>query len=407
MRFFQPLRDRRVALLFTGQALSCIGDEIYNVAVVWMAVTLVGESAGYLSAMQAAAVLVFSLFAGVWTDQREQRKVLIFADIVRGIVVLIPVALSYVTAMSMAILVPVAFVVASFSGIFHPAMRSIVPDIVTERKMLSATNALIESTVRFGRAIGPNVVAFLGTWLSPIHFFSINALTFFASAIALKRMGSVEAPKQKQVGWQTVKEGVLGGARMTFQYPPLRFIALTGILSTPTWYLILPLGLALLVHERMPDDYAALGLMIGSYGIGNVLGNIWVGSVEMKRPERFLMAGRLIAGLGFIVMALTPSLAGMLVMAGVAACGGPITDLANVMTVQNKYRGVQAARVFRFQLAFFNAQILVIYLLSPFLFRTFGVVNVILGSASLIALAGMMGFWQRTESPETTSRPSS
>ena len=48
------LRKRAIALLWGGQALSAIGDEIYRVALIWLAVGLVGADAGYLAAARGA-----------------------------------------------------------------------------------------------------------------------------------------------------------------------------------------------------------------------------------------------------------------------------------------------------------------------------------------------------------------
>lgn len=394
MRIFHPLRDRKIALLFVGQVLSYIGDEVYNVAVVWFAVSFIGEKAGYISALQAGSVLVFSLMGGIWADHWSHHKTLIWSDIARGVVVLIPVFLSPFFPLSLTILIPVVILESSFTGLFNPAIRALIPEIVKERSLLNATNGLMEGTIRLGRVIGPGVVAVLGKGIPLIHFFTINAITFFSSAISIGKIGHVEqlpTPKSSLTRWEQVKEGLLSGARLAFSHPPLKFTILTGILSTPTWYLVMPLSMALLVHEKMPNNYSALGLFISAYGVGNVIGNLWAGSVLLNRPNQFLSWGRVIAGVGFLAMAFTSSLPWMMFTGACAAFGGPVTDLGMLAIVQNKYRGKDAARVFRFHLAFFHSMILIAYALSPFLYQTFGVSRVIGGCGCLIALSGALG----------------
>lgn len=371
-----------------------MGDEVYNVAVVWFAVSIIGEKAGFLSALQAGSILVFSLLGGIWADKWSHRKILIWTDVIRGLSVLIPVVLFPFVPISLAILVPVAIIESSLMGLFNPALRSLVPEIVEDPKLLNATNGLMEGTIRLGRVLGPGVVAVVGNWIPLIHFFTLDAFTFFASAFCIAKIGHVERSVETyehKGRWEQIREGLLSGARLVFRYPPLKFTFITGILSTPTWYLVMPLSMALLVHEKMPENYGALGMFIAAYGCGNVIGNIWAGSVELKRPDLFLSWGRAVAGIGFIAMAFADTLPWMMFTGAFAASGGPVTDLGMLAIVQRKYRGKDAARVFRFHLAYFYSMILVGYLLSPFLFRTLGVAKVIGWCGVLIGVSGVLG----------------
>jgi len=77
------LRDRRIAMLCAGLALSAVGDQLYQVAVSWVAVNALGSSAGYLSALQAATFLVV-LLIGSWVDRYDERRVMIVADLARA-----------------------------------------------------------------------------------------------------------------------------------------------------------------------------------------------------------------------------------------------------------------------------------------------------------------------------------
>jgi hypothetical protein len=308
--------------------------------------------------------------------------------------VLVPVLLFAFVPVSLALLIPVAIVEASFTGLFNPALRALIPEIVQERSLLNATNGLVEGSVRLGRVIGPGFVAALGSWVPLIHFFTFDSATFFISALAFGRIGHVPQPAPGMSGtgrWEEAKDSLVAGARSVYGYAPLKFAFLTGILSTPTWHLVMPLSMALLVHTRMPGNYGALGLFVAAYGTGNVIGNLWAGSVEMKRPDLFLSWGRLIAGMGFVSMSLVTSWPLILLSAGFAAMGGPTTDLGFLAIVQNRYRGIEAARILRFNVAYFYSMILVAFGLSPLLFHRLGVAPVIGGCGASIVLAGVLG----------------
>ena len=77
MRLLQPLRHRSVALLWSGLALSAIGDQLYAVALSWIAVGVLGAGAGYLTALQSGCILFSVLSAGFWLDRWDSRRVLV------------------------------------------------------------------------------------------------------------------------------------------------------------------------------------------------------------------------------------------------------------------------------------------------------------------------------------------
>jgi len=54
MKLFRPLLQRPVALLWGGLALSSIGDELFAIAIAWMAVQIAGTDASWLSALRGA-----------------------------------------------------------------------------------------------------------------------------------------------------------------------------------------------------------------------------------------------------------------------------------------------------------------------------------------------------------------
>ena len=58
-----------MALLWGGLSFSAVGDQLYAVALTWIAVGVLGSNAGYLSALQAFIALLEVLFIGAWADR--------------------------------------------------------------------------------------------------------------------------------------------------------------------------------------------------------------------------------------------------------------------------------------------------------------------------------------------------
>lgn len=71
----------------TGQVLSAIGDYLYTIAVMWIAIKLSGSDAGWVAGAQAIATFVSGLLGGVVADRWNRRIILIVVDTMRAVVV--------------------------------------------------------------------------------------------------------------------------------------------------------------------------------------------------------------------------------------------------------------------------------------------------------------------------------
>ncbi|MBI3707145.1 MAG: MFS transporter [Proteobacteria bacterium] len=100
MKSLAVITRRPIAVLWGGLVFSAIGDELYSVALIWFATGLLGSQAGYVPALQAATILLFSLAGGLWTDRHDPRRVMIAADVVRSLAMLVIPLLSLVAPVS-------------------------------------------------------------------------------------------------------------------------------------------------------------------------------------------------------------------------------------------------------------------------------------------------------------------
>ena len=187
----RPLGIRRVGLLWGGLTLSAVGDQLYAVALVWVAVGVFGPAAGYLSALQAACGMLAALLAGRWADRWDQRRAMAGADGVRAAVLLGLVGLvAGRGAARRRWRSRVAIVVlAAGEAVFRPALAATLPGLLPDRALLPAANALFDTTERSARLLGPGLVGVLAGALPVVHFFSLDAATFLLSALAILRLG--------------------------------------------------------------------------------------------------------------------------------------------------------------------------------------------------------------------------
>src|SRR6185437_10759644 len=109
MLMLRVLKKRAVALLWCGQAMSAIGDEIYRVALIWLAVGLIGAKTGWIVATQQLAWLVFAMIGGSWADQWDHMRSMMRVDLIRAAIVVFPVLLFHFMPVSLVVLGIVAF----------------------------------------------------------------------------------------------------------------------------------------------------------------------------------------------------------------------------------------------------------------------------------------------------------
>jgi len=79
------LREREFRLLFTGQAISLLGDGMVGVALAFAVLELTSSVSdlGYVFAGRTIPLVVFLLAGGVFADRLPRRAVMLIADVSR------------------------------------------------------------------------------------------------------------------------------------------------------------------------------------------------------------------------------------------------------------------------------------------------------------------------------------
>jgi MFS family permease len=174
------LRERNFALLWTGQAVSTLGDQIFPVAVTVAALNA-GATAtqlGFILGARFVSLVLFALIGGVWADRLPRRWVMMSADGLRATAVIaLIIAPTHQPIWLLSLLV---FFVGAGEAFFRPAETALLPSIL-RKDLLAPANALNSITYRamgvVGPALGGLVVATVGVrWA-----YGIDALSFIVS----------------------------------------------------------------------------------------------------------------------------------------------------------------------------------------------------------------------------------
>ena len=183
---FVAFRSRDFRLLWSGQTISFLGDAAFIVALGWRVTDLTGKAGtlGFVLALESLAMLTTLLWAGVLADRYSRRLMMIGSDLARGAVMAVFCVVEVTGRTSLGVILVLVVVFGLADGFFQPAFAGIVP-LVVEQPMLPSASSWI-GVARNGSAIvGPAVAAALYHSAGPAVVWGLDAGSFVVSAAAL------------------------------------------------------------------------------------------------------------------------------------------------------------------------------------------------------------------------------
>lgn len=405
---FQPLKDRAVLTVWSGLCTSTVGEDLFRVASVWLAVEVAGNMAGLVTGVQYVAMLVAGLFGGVLFDRWRPVQAMLVSRWWSAAFCLLPVIGFYVAGLSITLLIIASVGLASLRMVFSPALQSTIPTLVRDRDSQQAINGLFDATYRIARLIGPMVAALLHLFMPVIHFLTATAIGFLVSGAAIRAArerleGGLADPVRMKPGLKGAREALTAGFRLMLSEPATGAVLLVNALMNGPWMVALSLAIALIVTEYRPTflgfgDLSAYALVMGAYGIGDFTGSIIAGSVRFRHPLSTMFLGYVAMGTGFSWLALSVwllpregLLPAMMIGGLLGGLGGPFFFVPMITRMQTVFHGHDIARVFRFRLVVMAAAMLVSSLVATWCFELMGAVATQLACGLLIFAVGIVG----------------
>ena len=306
VNLFRAWGNRPFALLWSGQALSRIGDFLYEVALAWWVL----QESGSAAAMAAVLIftltptVLFSLFGGVIVDRYPRLPVMIGSDVVRGVTAVIISILAFTSHLQIWHIYVLGLIFGLVEAFFQPAYTATVPAVVPD-KDLSSANSLGSFAIQAGRILGPplgaGLIALGGTGLA----FAVNGLTFFVSALFLLPLLREEIrplPTDESPSMLTdFKEGMRTVWGMPWLWISIGLFALSNVTLAGPYSVAMPF----LVNDVLNMDVEVLGLLYSMFAVGYVLGGVWLGRKPVIRRRGWLIyGGSVVAGVMLLLFGL-------------------------------------------------------------------------------------------------------
>jgi MFS family permease len=186
------LANRDFRLLFAGRSVSLLGDGAFLVALAWQAYTISNapSALALLGIAMTVPLIALLLFGGVVSDRHSRRRVMLFADLMRAILLALLAALAISGTLHLWQMMVLVALYGGAQAFFDPASDAILPELLPTWQ-LGQANAL-EQVVRplALRLVGPAVGGVLVGVLGPGSAFLADGATFLASAAALWSMST-------------------------------------------------------------------------------------------------------------------------------------------------------------------------------------------------------------------------
>jgi MFS family permease len=380
----RALRHRDFRLLWTGQAVSLLGDGIYLVAIAWLVYDISNEP-GALALVGLAWTLpqvAGLLLGGVMSDRFERRRLLVIADLVRFAAIGSIAALTLAGVVELWHLVVLVVFYGIGEALFQPTFTAIVPDVVPREELLQA-NALKELMEPIGlRFAGPALGGLLIAVFDVGVAFLVDAGTFAAAAVCVALM-TRQPPPRETVG--SVRRDLADG----FAY--VRAHAwLWGTLIGAALFLFLTFGpfevlLPYIIKNELGGDADTFGLVLAAGGLGSIMAALTLSRVGIPRRYVTFMWGAWFLGDLLIVLLAVAGAAWQMCLVALVSFGLGTAGMVVWNTMMNTLVPPEMlGRVSSFD--WFVSMGLI-----PLSFAVTGPVAELLGARTTLAVAGLLG----------------
>jgi MFS family permease len=330
-------------------------------------------------------VIVIGVLAGPLVDRLSRRRLMVAADLLRCAVF---IALPF--ANSPKLIIALAGVAGFATGFFRPAVYAGLPNLVTDSELPSA-NALVQSIEAMTTIVGPLIGGVLVAVSDPDVAYWINAVTFLFSAALLVRIPGdlLQTARSTTAGhWRDLREGfsLIGGSRALLTVLLAWNVGMLG----NAFVNVAEVKLAKVSFDA--GDFG-FGLLVGSAGLGVVLGSLSAGSwVERRGAAGVYGFGLSLMAIGIAAAALAPSVWVAAPAVAVSGAGNGIALVCNLLFVQRGAPDRLRGRVFTVLMSSNYAVFLVGMLFAGPLTDEYGARWVWGGAAAFAAMAALVGF---------------
>lgn len=276
-----PLRDRPFRLLFTGQAISLLGDGMAPVALAFAVLDATGSASdlGWVLAARSGAMVALLLVGGVIADRVSRRLVMVVADLTRVAAQAATAALVLTGTAQLWELLVLQATFGAAMALFYPALTGLVPATVRPEALQQA-NALRAIATSGGQTVGPALGGLVVAAAGPGWALVADALGFAVDAYFLVRLPAIAVARTAGRFGRQLIEGWQAFTSRTWVWTVVVSASLGNMLFAPVMIL------GPVVAKQHLGGAVGWGIILAFFGIGSVAGGLLALRLRPAHPLR-------------------------------------------------------------------------------------------------------------------------
>jgi MFS family permease len=337
-------QQRNIRLLWLAQVISSAGDAIYQIALLWLVFDITGSSTitGLIAMAAFMPAMLFGLYAGVVVDKYNRKLIMIFSNLSQALTVIVIPAMLYFGYRNILIIGFFAFIRASFSTFFPPALNALVPMIASKDRLVKV-NSVLATSSQLAYLIGPLSAGLILSVVSIPYLFVIDSASFMVAILIL--LFIILPPKTKLADKQfsSVKE-IFSGIQYVTKHKPLGMLFILTIINN--FFIMGPafIGMLILVKDALGGTASQYAFVEAGLAFGMLIGSVFVYRIGNRiNIGKLLLIGMILDGITYSVMYFAGSVNYVLIFIVIHAIGIPMITVSRTAIIQkhspNQYHG--------------------------------------------------------------------
>lgn len=268
---------------WTGQTISNLGSSITLFALPLLVYKLTGSALnlGITGAAEFLPYLLFGLVLGAWTDRVDRKRMMVFVDVGRAVVVASIPLLALLGILPIWWIYLVGFLHSTLTICFEAGQFAAIPSLVDQDDLVTA-NGRIQASYSGAQIMGPLLAGALVALVPLTSLMLIDALSFLVSSFSLLLVRtSFNVKRDEQKEKTSIRRDVVEGLRYVLSHPVLRNIsmmmAMVNFVGTTTYG-----QLVLFAKVRLAASDTQVSLLFSAGSLGIVIMGLLAGMLRKR-----------------------------------------------------------------------------------------------------------------------------
>lgn len=258
------MRNKDFLLLIIGKMVSLFGSEIQKYALSLYVLKVTGSATKFAFILSLSIIprIIFGPFIGVLIDRLDKKKIVIYSDLLSGIVIgIYSVLYSINGELSLNSIYILVIILTFISMIFQPTITAVLP-IIVKKEQLSDAYVINNFVVNIGSLLAPVLAGALLGFSGLFVVLVINCISFILSAIS-ECFISIQKTTDKfnSLNVHEFKEDFINGIKYIKGESSLKNIAILSCILNFAFPVISSLGIVFIAKSVLKVSDMQYGLI--------------------------------------------------------------------------------------------------------------------------------------------------